>query len=748
MHRAGRGVKKRKKRQSRYLEPITSAPKRRPFVVVDIESKDGDSQHAGFTRPFLVGLFVPNGENGSEYHEFRDEPHLASRPWQDRASLPGGCVDKLLTFLLARRFDGYDVYAHNGGNFDHLFFLSWLRQNRDQYNFEIVPVQSSIQVLRVWQVPEDPEEKPDFKLRFLDSMKLLPMGLEKACKTFGVAGKVEHDLDMHENDERWSVYLKQDCVALADVLTKAYDLIEVRLGGEVGVTTPATSMKLFRRQFLGRNGSVKRIPRHLHWPGCVSRDCDGCAEEWYRRGYYGGRTEPHATYGERLHYFDFNSSYVAALREDQPVGDRSIHEHLDESMAKTHAGFVECTVYVPPECTIPPLPYRADSGKLIFPAGTFSGVWSWEELQLLSDPLVNGRILHVKKAVWFRKKPVFREMVDTLWAYRDKSNPEWDEGLDALSKLLGNGLYGKFGMRKEREQVVFAREPSLGLCFLCGSETGEPDVVGGICADCVGSKAASTSEGDRGEVWYQAKKVDADYIIPQIAAHVTALARKRLWLGMKRVIEMGGHVFYTDTDSIICDVKLPSSTLLGELKDEYPGQTLKATFVQPKVYMVEAETDYDPATATEAAPRLKGKHLKSCKGNCKGCARGYVTMKGFPRSVRTPENLARLRAGEEVRFQNLEKVRTLARRGFKHGPRMAGETAEDGKNYLKKGFRSPYDKRILVCVNHGAEEGFTKDGKGKKVRTGLFMCGCEVARYGSSKPIVLDEAVRLEHAAE
>jgi len=106
---------------------------------------------------------------------------------------------------------------------------------------------------------------------------------------------------------------------------------------------------------------------------------------------------------------------------------------------------------------------------------------------------VQGKITNVVQAMWFRRKPLFVGMVDTLWALRDKTNPEYNEGLAALAKLLGNGLYGKFGMKQDRTQVVFSREHAEeGLCRLCNEEASSDD---DYCSDCQGSKSAMRLAG-------------------------------------------------------------------------------------------------------------------------------------------------------------------------------------------------------------------------------------------------------------
>jgi hypothetical protein len=659
-----------------YLGPLKRPPKRVRFLTYDIESKDCDDPHAkGFQRPFLVGHY-----DGVTFQTFRDDPHLrteaphdpkcpnrtltresrqkpclescAWRTWHKR---PGGCIDKLLAVILTEEHAGKNIYAHNGGNFDHLFLLSWLRDHRAEYGFEVVPVQSSIQKLTVWRWPETSEEKI-LRWNFVDSMKLFPQGLDKMLKAFGLSGKVDHDLDRHEDSPEWDPYLKHDVVGLYEALERFHDLLENKLGGEVGMTAPATSMKLYRREFLPVNkGGPGKIQRHRHFFGC---GCDrsavgGCLHSWIRRGYYGGRTEVYQVYGEGLRYYDFNSSYAKSLCEDMPAGDRTIDKGIIRwERREKNVGFAECTVYVPPDAPVPPLPYRdEETGKLIFPAGEFAGVWDIDELALLKE--VGGEVVKVERTVWYRKKPLFRNMIEKLWPLRDKTREDYDEGLSQLGKLMFNALYGKFGMNEERTEIVFRREdcPS-NMCFLCGREAKE-----GLCRDCQGSKPATRDPEE--VVWYRNKLVDAPYIIPQIAAHVTADARVRLWRAMMQAINLGGKLWYCDTDSLLTNVILPSSPDLGMLKDEHPGKVLRGMFLQPKLYIL----------------------------SCDEWEKDKVTAKGFPKKLRTRETFERLRRGETVDYERLEKIRSLARARFTRPPVMVT---------VKKSIQSEYDKRVVL----------------------------------------------------
>ena len=131
-------------------------------------------------------------------------------------------------------------------------------------------------------------------------------------------------------------------------------------------------------------------------------------------------------------------------------------------------------------------------------------------------------------------------------------------------------------------------------------------------------------------VWYIDEEVTAPYIMPQIAAHVTALARLKLydWLSV-----CGESLAYCDTDSIITSSSLDTSTSLGALKNEYPGVTFNGTFLAPKLYM-----------------------LRGSDGSTKVVAKGI--------RERTEATFEALRRGETVSSWELEKLGKLAHKGF------------------------------------------------------------------------------------
>lgn len=605
-----------KKKGSSDLTPLKGEVHRKNFLVLDIESKDGDTQDAGFTRPFMVGVY-----DGTTYHSFFDDPLLEGqeRDWERRYFQAGGCVDKALRFILQRKYRGYHIYAHNAGRFDYLFFLAWLMitGTNEGWNFGVVPVSSAIQVIDVWEKRSTDERKGD-RIRFLDSMKLIPTSLKKAAEGLKVQGKDRtllgaEDLNTPEWErDKWEAYNKQDCVTLYLVVERFHHYVENVLLGEVGMTAPSTAIKLFRRQYLKRP-----VPRSVE------------THEFIRRGYFGGRVERFITKGEKLSYFDINSSYPASMIGPMPAGAATEWDgEPPDRFKRGLLGFCEVDVYVPESTHIPVLPVKVDE-KLIFPVGNLSGVWTYPELMLAVE--LGARIVKWKHSVWYKPIHLFDDFVKDLYKYRDKSHPDYNEGLEAVVKIILNASYGKFGMKTLRKKIYIYSDPD------------KPE------------HAVPASGGPEALVWYAEEECDAPYIMPQVSAWVTSMSRIRLVRYMLAAVALGGNIYYCDTDSIITDVVLPSSTKLGELKDEIPEYTgqLEGLFLGPKMYVLKSPT----------WERVKAKGLENDQRNRQTIDK---LLRGLEKTKRgeaiEPEDL--------VFVRRLEKVGTLAQENFLRGPRM------------------------------------------------------------------------------
>jgi hypothetical protein len=134
-----------------------------------------------------------------------------------------------------------------------------------------------------------------------------------------------------------------------------------------------------------------------------------------------------------------------------------------------------------------------------------------------------------------------------------------------------NSLYGKTGMGEDRKLMWF--NPKL--------------------ADFCEHELSSVVENPNG-VFTEDVKVRPSYVIPQLAAWVTALSRVRLWRLMNELLKSGHSLWYCDTDSIVTDAPIQNSQTLGELK--LVCQARYGHFAAPKLYLL----DFDNKSEVKA----------------------------------------------------------------------------------------------------------------------------------------------------
>ncbi len=579
------------------LRRLSGKPKLRRFATIDLEAFQ-------WVEPYAVGFY-----DGSEYVDFVDY----SRTWQS--------VEDALTHVLSPKYSGWWIYAHNGGNYDFSFFLRNLIVSpkfQKRFTIEVTPIGSCVVRFDVFEREEgmhkpscvDPlcrgcdlsrptTGAPRMKWTFVDSARLMPLPLNEVGEAFGIGKKVDLEVSYDElaqpaQESAMRKYLEVDCVLLHGAISKMQDTINT-LGGQIGITLPATALDLFRRRFMSEDihpsrhsvacpeyDKKKKTPKNVAPEGCR-----GCLHEIIRAAYVGGRSEifrmrfePYSNI-KVASVFDFSSHYPACMLEPMPTGPAVEMNGLTESQVFSNArdliGVVECDVEVPEDCYLPPLPFRKD-GKLMFPVGRLSGTWDTAELKLLER--VGGRIVKTRRSLWFETSNVFARFIRQLYKFRNKKSPAWNKGMDWIAKILMNSLYGKFAMLESRTKILIHPDSPEGLT-------------------CINFDA---------DVWGQDCYVSPDYVIPQLSMHVTSLARVKLWEKLMDVLGQGGRIYYTDTDSeVISGAKVKTGDGLGDFKHE--GDVSRATFVLPKLYLlewVEKQTKSKKKKEREIAVKAKG----------------------------------------------------------------------------------------------------------------------------------------------
>lgn len=259
------------------------------------------------------------------------------------------------------------------------------------------------------------------------------------------------------------------------------------------------------------------------------------------------------------------------------------------------------------------LPYKDITG-LTFPTGTWCGWYFSEELKFAQD---NGYNIEVIKGYKFDKKyDNFKEYVDTLSNL--KANSE-DVTLKNLAKLLSNSLFGKLGMnpiqpvtkiikkekledfllsRKILQEVDITENDTL-ISYLPGPDK---DILNKFEVDI--NKALNTQQYGGIDKHTFIKNLS----IP-VAAAVTAYTRIYISTTKLNILNSGGKIYYSDTDSIITDKVLDNDIVdpkqIGKFKLEF--EIDKAYMPAPKVYAFIKKDPYNILSENE-------KIVKKAKG--------------------------------------------------------------------------------------------------------------------------------------
>lgn len=605
------------------LKPDTGGGK---FATYDIEAQKWNN--------FLMAGFY----DGSEYFHFKT-------------------IDDLCNHALKRRFEGYHIYAHYGGGYDHRFVLDWILKNRPDLNVTIIENHGLILGLKVYKtILKDGKETPKNIWNFWDSFQVLKGSLKELTTVFNVQHKklstinAKYITDTPEARE----YLKYDVIGLYEVIEQFYNL-SLLSGLNHKMTTSSLAMSVFRLKYLNDTILYK-----------LTED----KEEFVRQGYYGGRTEIFKMIAYNVYEYDVNSMYVSAMLNPLPYGSKGTWAKDYDFTDHNTVAFCEVIAQCPSNLHIPILPFKTTEGKLIFPTGNFKGVYFSEELK---ESLKYGYKLKILRALVFPATPFLRQYAMDTWHIREE-NPGKNP-LNITAKLMGNGLYGKFAQSRERELIT-------QLNFKEGAEKGYKLIF------------------PEYNLWKVPTYSNSPSILPHISAAITSYSRialhRFLMLEPERVV-------YCDTDSVFIEGKeLKSGKGLGELKFE--KQYEKFAAIQPKFYYAVPVQDWKTSTVilpillSKTLPDGRKIYLKTnkYKGFLRNTEKDKLRAKGF------------LAEGLNWCFQDfIDALKTNDYSKFfqQQDDRMTKlNEALKLKNILalvarKKGVKSEYDKRKVNREN-------------------------------------------------
>lgn len=526
-------------------------------------------------------------------------------------------VIECINSMLISKYMGFIFYVHNFSGFDVVFILSALAEhnlkNNNYYKLEPIFRDDRIIKLKIG-IKTKAGSGGWLKISLVDSYNLLNKSLEALAIDFEcehTKGKFCHQFVNEStlyyigntpgkeyfkgiNDEEyyliekpdWDLkteslkYLARDLDCLLEIIDKFNFYVYLTYDLQITncLTISRLAINIFRYRYLDQ---YKGLPLILK-PTIFN---------FIKKGYYGGITEVYKPYCNDGYYYDVNSEYPFVAKNKIP-GHR--YTYIEDNMGKglnldKLFGFFYCKVKTN-NGYLGLLPMHIE-GSLILPNGDFYGVWFSEELKFAKD---HGYEITVIRGYNFNiLENVFNKFVDDLYDIRQKSKGM----IKTVTKFILNSAFGRFGMNinkpiteivnKDKLDYILSTHVVMSLKVLNENSfiVSYDSVISKPISDKSGLNYIKVLESNKKD--YENNRKIADVSITTAAA-VTAYARIHINTIKLWILSNGGILYYSDTDSVVTNLKLPDEMLgneMGQLKLEY--KIKKAYFITSKTYMME-----------------------------------------------------------------------------------------------------------------------------------------------------------------
>jgi len=461
-----------------------------------------------------------------------------------------------------------DVWAWNGGLYDAIWLVDWLE--RHDIKFECSFAGTRIVCLTIGD------------LRIRDSVALIPMPLQKASSILGEPISKETGLTC-ECGKACGGYcrIRVDMAASEKMVLLHYLQIDVVTGWKImeSIFHHAAMAGYELTSTVG--GSVWRTMKENLSIGPAEWMTSG---DYYqaRLGYFGGRVYVGHLLALEGHRSDIHSAYPAALSSVAlPFGEYRtvVGDSADKAFNLERPGIYEATVIVP-DCAIPPLPWRSECDRIVYPVGIVRGSWTLPELRYALDEC-GCRLSSIHAAmVWSNCEVLFDSLMTQIFAIRQQFGKE--NALEAWQKWFANSGTGKFAERPEKERMFGNLKPEeINFCDPLNPLHWEKGCRWGRCSGRCGAMSPLPFDGN---LWLKSEWRLSDCAHVQWAAYLTATTRIKWHKAAMRMNDNDG-VIYGDTDSLYCFDMLPEDEYGEDLGTfGYEGQMLRWQCIAPKSY--------------------------------------------------------------------------------------------------------------------------------------------------------------------
>lgn len=332
----------------------------------------------------------------------------------------------------------------------------------------------------------------------------------------------------------------RDCQIIWDALVNMFEF-----AGDIKITQASLSMTYYRR---------------YHQPYHIDHNEN---TKFFWKSYYGGRCEAFKIGKTQSKVIDVNSMYPYWMKHSKFPNPRTLKHEVNMPIKtfmrylKWYEGCVYCEIHHE-KTYIGYLPYKNENGKLIFPVGTFSGWFNFNELRFA---LESGVVTIRKIFDVVYSEPMespFVSYVDTLQAMKYNAQVEENKFEEDRAKRFSNSLYGKFAQHID-EESIYIRDMNESFDLIQKYQR-EGKFMRIVCFNKKRNDAFIFVKPTR--------QIALAHAIPSFASYITSAARVHL---LKQMLEMKHNkVVYCDTDSIFYEIDLgfTSDLSLGGWKVE------------------------------------------------------------------------------------------------------------------------------------------------------------------------------------
>jgi hypothetical protein len=545
---------------------------RTQFLTLDIETRMINNIHT----PYCISIF-----DGNKAWSF----YLS-----DYSSIDD-MMNNAIKSIMLRKYNGWNVYVHNGSRFDYIFLLKYITLLGSVQ--PLIREDLFINIKLSWT-----SANSEYFINFRDSLLMLPSSLRKLGKSFGVESKghfpfsfvnnpninldyvgVTPSIDLFEEissdeynsivSDKWNLrnevihYCELDCKVLHQVLTKFNELIYNKWNLNIHrfPTLSSIAFAIFRSNYLGNH----KLPK-----------LGGDIYDFIKESYTGGRVDvfiPEIPKDQGAKYYDVNSLYPTVYSQmPMPVGNPTWFSGNILDSDPQAFGFFRCNIIAPKDMNIPILQtkIKTNSGfRTVAPLGQWSGVYFSEEIKLAMS---YGYQIEVIEGYTFDRDVVFNKYANDMFSIKSSHNPS--DPMYLISKLLLNSLYGRFGMSIDNINHKIVSSDNLTSFISNVSLVGNVDLNNGY--HIISYKVPRDFK--------DGNDISSMNVSIGIAAAITAYARNH----MQQYLQDNRYkVYYTDTDSAVISDSLDSKHVgkgLGQMKLEYDVN--KGVFLAPKVYSI------------------------------------------------------------------------------------------------------------------------------------------------------------------